>query len=154
VSEVDDKGLGPVPGRRRTLKWLGRIFVSLWGVGFVGVVLSYLKIPTTRRQRSGSDRTLSAGSLDALPVGGGQIVRHGAQPVIVIRPRADQVVALSGVCTHLRCVLRWDPKRTAVVCPCHVGVFDLNGNVISGPPNQPLKSFQAEVRGGEIFVHL
>ncbi len=151
---MNQEAHGPVSGRRRTLAWLGRIFVSLWGVGFVGAVLSYLKVPVTRRQRGGSDRTLRAGPLEAVPVGGGQFVRHGTQPVIVIRPRGDQVVAVSGICTHLRCVLRWDPKRTAVICPCHAGMFDLNGNVLSGPPNQPLKSFRTEVRSGEIYVHL
>ena len=145
---------GPVSGRRRILQWLGKIFVSFWGIGFFAVVLSYLKIPTTRRQRGGGERILRAGALDVLPVGAGQLVRHGTQPVLVIRPRDDQLVVLSGICTHLRCVLHWDRERSAVVCPCHAGAFDLNGNVLSGPANQPLKSYEAEVRGGEIYVHL
>ncbi|MEE9218638.1 MAG: Rieske (2Fe-2S) protein [Acidobacteriota bacterium] len=143
-----------VSGRRSILQWLGRIFLSLWGVGFVAVVLSFLKVPKTRMERAGGQRTLRAGALDDLAVGAGLLIRHGAQPILVVRPRPDQLVALSGICTHLRCVLRWDGERSTVVCPCHAGAFDLNGNVLSGPPNQPLKSYQAEVRGGVIYVHL
>jgi Rieske Fe-S protein len=140
--------------RRGALRWLARIFLSLWGVGFIAVVLAFLKPPRARADRAGGERTLRAGALDTLPVGDGMMVRHGDKPLLVIRPRPDQLVVLSGICTHRRCVLRWDRERLAVVCPCHAGAFDIKGNVVSGPPNEPLAQFRAEVRGGEIYVHL
>ncbi len=140
-------------GRRRLVDWLGRIFLSLWGVGLLGVVTSFIRGPKGRSARGGS-RQVRAGPLDALPVGHGRLVPHGERPLLVIRPRADQIVALSAICTHLRCVLHWDAERSIVACPCHAGAFDLRGNVLSGPPGGPLPQYQAEVRGGEIYVNL
>jgi len=142
------------PARRGALRWLARIFLSLWGAGFVAVVLSFLKPPRTRAARAGGERTLRAGALDTLAVGEGMLVRHGVRPLLLVRPRPDQLVALSGICTHRRCVLRWDRQRSAIVCPCHAGAFDLNGNVLSGPPNEPLAQYETEVRAGEIYVRL
>lgn len=141
-------------GRRRLLDWAARVFLSLWGVGFLAVVLSFLKGPRSRRERAGGDRVLHAGSLESLPVGQGRLVRHGSQPVLVVRPRPDQVVALSAICTHLRCVLRWDAQRSLAACPCHAGSFDIQGNVLAGPPGAPLPRYSAEVRGGEIYVRV
>lgn len=139
-------------GRRLFLDWLGRVFLALWGVGFLAVVVSFIRGPGERSTRG--SRQVRAGPLEALPVGQGRLVPHGGHPLLVIRPRADQIVALSATCTHLRCVLRWDAERSIVACPCHAGAFDLRGNVLSGPPGEPLPQYQAEVKGGEIYVNL
>lgn len=40
-------------------------------------------------------------------------------------------------CTHLSCTLRIKDKK--IFCPCHNGVFNLEGWPISGPPKLPLK---------------
>jgi len=144
----------PAPARRRLLSLLTRGFLSLWGLGVVGVMAAFLKAPKQKLELGGSSRSLRIGPLADLGVGEGRLVRHGAQPVLVVRPRVDEVVALSGVCTHLRCVLHWDAGRSAVVCPCHAGAFDLNGNVLFGPASRPLPVYSAEVQGGEIHVHL
>lgn len=144
---------GPT-GRRRFLDWLGRVLLSLWGVGFLAVVVSYLRGSRSRLDRAGGERVLRAGPLESLPVGQGRLLRHGSHPLLVIRPRPDQVVALSAICTHLRCVLHWDAQRSIVACPCHAGAFDLKGNVLSGPPSRPLAQYRSELRGGQIVVHL
>jgi cytochrome b6-f complex iron-sulfur subunit len=64
------------------------------------------------------------------------------------------VVAASAVCTHVRCILGFDRERRGLVCPCHDGRFDLNGNVLSGPPPRPLPIYEVSIRAGEVFVHL
>jgi cytochrome b6-f complex iron-sulfur subunit len=61
---------------------------------------------------------------------------------------------MSAVCTHLRCILDYDRERHGFACPCHAGRFDLGGQVISGPPNRPLKSYEVSVRAGEILVQV
>ena len=61
---------------------------------------------------------------------------------------------LSAVCTHMRCILDFDRTRRAIVCPCHDGHFDLNGNVVSGPPPAPLPSYEVLTRGGEVYVRV
>jgi menaquinol-cytochrome c reductase iron-sulfur subunit len=55
-------------------------------------------------------------------------------------------------CTHLRCPYYWDAQSLTFVCPCHGGKFDINGNVIGGPPPRPLDRWQYAIQNGEIVT--
>ena len=138
--------------RRHFLTWLSRAFLSLWGLGAAGVVAAYLKAPE-RRERL-AERLVRVGLLDQLRIGEALLVRHGLTPFYVVRLDAARVVAISAVCTHVRCILGFDRERRGLVCPCHDGRFDLAGNVLSGPPPRPLATYTVSVRAGEVFVHL
>jgi len=138
------------PGRRRFITLLSQAFLGLWGLGAAAVVGAYLKAPEKRD----AERMVSAGLLDDYRVGEGRLVRHGVTPFYVVRLDAARVVALSAVCTHVRCILGYDPARRVLVCPCHEGRFDLSGNVLSGPPPRPIASYPVSVRAGEIIVSL
>jgi len=138
--------------RRRFLAWMSRAFLGLWGLGAAGVVGAYLKAPE-RRERV-AERLVRVGLLDELRVGEARLVRHGVSPFYVVRLDASRVVALSAVCTHVRCILGFDRERRALVCPCHDGRFDLAGNVLSGPPPRALPTYTVSVRDGEVFVRL
>ncbi len=142
----------PLASRRRFLGWLSRGFLGLWGVGLAWVLGSYLKPPRSRG--SLAERVLKAGPLDTLATGEARMVRHGREPIFVVRVDEETLVGLSGVCTHLRCVLRWSGEEGALVCPCHEGAFDLNGNVLRGPPPRPLRRHRVESQLGEIYVQL
>jgi cytochrome b6-f complex iron-sulfur subunit len=87
-------------------------------------------------------------------VGEARMVRHGVTPFFVIRLDQTRVVAMSAVCTHVRCILGYDRDKKVIVCPCHDGRFDLAGNVLSGPPQRPLPAYSVSVRAGEIFVRV
>ena len=87
-------------------------------------------------------------------MGEARFVPHGEHPLFVVRASETEVTALSAVCTHLRCVLRWDGKSRVLQCPCHAGSFDRSGTVLSGPPSRDLPQYSAEVRAGEIVVHV
>jgi len=143
---------GPPGGRRRVLTILSQAFLALWGLGAAAVVGAYLKAPEKRERDA--ERTVSAGLLDELRVGEGRLVRHGVTPFYVVRLDATRVVAVSAVCTHVRCILGFDPARKALMCPCHDGRFDLSGNVLSGPPPRPLPTYPVSVRAGEVFVQV
>ena len=138
------------PDRRRFLTVLSQAFLALWGLGAAAVVGAYLKAP----EKGEASRTVSAGLLDDYRVGEGRLVRHGVSPFYVVRLDATRVLALSAVCTHVRCILGYDPARRALVCPCHDGRFDLSGNVLSGPPPRSLPGYPVSVRAGEIFVQV
>ncbi len=140
------------PTRRLFLTRLSQAFLALWGLGAAAVVAAYIK-PPEKRER-GAERMVSAGMLDDYRVGEARMVRHGITPFYVVRLDATRVIAISAVCTHVRCILGYDGARRSLVCPCHDGRFDLSGNVLSGPPPRPLPSYAASVRAGEIFVTL
>jgi Rieske Fe-S protein len=140
------------PGRRKFLQWLTGGFLSLWGVGFLWVVTSFLKPPHSKS--SIAERVIKMGPLEDLPVGQARLVQRGREPIWVIRPDEENVVALAGVCTHMHCVLDWDGKQRTLDCPCHEGAFDLNGNVLNGPPPRGLRRYRIETRLGEIHLHV
>ncbi len=140
----------PSGGRRRVLTVLSQAFLALWGLGAAAAVGAYLKAPAKRE----AERMVSAGPLEGLRVGEGRMVRHGVTPFFVVRLDATRVVAISAVCSHVRCILGYDPARKILVCPCHDGRFDLSGNVLSGPPPRPLPVYPVSVRAGEVFVQV
>lgn len=147
---VQDPG-AESPSRRQFFGILSRAFLGLWGLGIAGVVGAYLK---PRSGGEGGDRIVHAGSLDALTIGEGRLVRHGTTPFYIVRLDAERVIAMSAVCTHVRCILNYDRERHGFVCPCHAGRFDLGGLVLSGPPNRPLRGYEVSIRAGKIFVQV
>lgn len=75
------------------------------------------------------------------------------QRVILLR-RGDEVRAFSGICTHLGCQVKWQADKNRFFCPCHLGIYDENGQVVSGPPPRPLESFKVDIVGNNVFVHV
>ena len=68
-------------------------------------------------------------------------------PAILVRLTVTDVVAFSQKCTHLGCVVYYEPDEQRWHCPCHEGNFDAaTGAVISGPPTRPLGRIDVEVR--------
>jgi cytochrome b6-f complex iron-sulfur subunit len=142
----------PPTSRRRFLTWLSRGFLGLWALGAAGAIGAYLRPPEHGPRIA--ERMVRVGLLDDLKIGEARLVRHGVSPFYVVRLDATRVVALSAVCTHVRCILGFDRERRVLTCPCHDGRFDLGGQVLSGPPPRPLASYSVSVRAGEVFVQL
>lgn len=149
---IPESGAGETnPTRRTALSWIIGGFLSLWGLAAGGVAVLFLKAPEAeKRPEEGSVR---CGSFSALAVGEARFVRHGSQPLYVVRTSETGIIALPAVCTHLRCILKWSPATQTFLCPCHKGAFDRNGIVLSGPPPRPLVPLIAEVQADEIVVH-
>ena len=154
TGESNASGANSEPPRERRgfLGVLMRGFLSLWGLGAAGVGLSFLRVPKSEQRESES--MVRCGSFSSLAVGESRFVRHGSEPFFVSRVSTSEVLALSAICTHMRCVLKIDPAGGRILCPCHAGVFDRHGNVVSGPPNRPLSRYPAEVRADEIVVRV
>lgn len=127
-------------------------FLSLWGLGAAGVGVSFFKVPGGEERPS--EGRVRCGALSSLPVGSARFIRHGTEPILVVRPNEDSIQAFSAVCTHMRCILHWDDKTKNILCPCHAGAFDKNGIPLSGPPIRPLHQYPAEVRADEIIVRV
>jgi Rieske Fe-S protein len=72
--------------------------------------------------------------------------------VYVLTENGRDFVAMSNICTHLGCRVRWITEREQFYCPCHNGVFDREGNVVSGPPPRPLDRYETKVEEGQLFI--
>jgi len=113
------------------------------------IALTFLRAPEAAAQA----RTVDMGPISGLEPGAGQLVSVGTTSVIVVRPGEEEaVVAFSAVCTHLGCLVAWDPERAQIACPCHGALFDLKGNVVGGPAPRPLAAYPVSVQAGEIIV--
>jgi Rieske Fe-S protein len=95
-------------------------------------------------------------ALDAVPVGETYLFRYPSaeDPAILLRVDEAEVVAFSQKCTHLGCVIFFQPDENRWHCPCHEGNFATrSGAVLSGPPPRPLGRIDVEVRGdGRIWA--
>lgn len=62
--------------------------------------------------------------------------------------------AFDDVCTHQQCSLSGgDLDGATVICPCHLGQFDLaTGAVLSGPPPTPVRTWPVRVVDGLLEV--
>jgi menaquinol-cytochrome c reductase iron-sulfur subunit len=74
--------------------------------------------------------------------------------VVYLLRQGDQVRAMGSTCTHLGCRTTYDKPNKRIICPCHGGVYDLEGKVVSGPPPAPLPSVATRVEGDHILVQV
>jgi cytochrome b6-f complex iron-sulfur subunit len=49
--------------------------------------------------------------------------------------------AISNICTHAGCTVRYEPQYPDFYCPCHGAVFDQDGRPVSGPVDTPLVQY-------------
>jgi menaquinol-cytochrome c reductase iron-sulfur subunit len=61
-------------------------------------------------------------------------------------------VAISTRCAHLGCPVRYIQASQKFVCPCHGGIYDIQGKVLGGPPVRPLDRFYTRVVAGRVQV--
>ncbi len=73
-------------------------------------------------------------------------------PAVVLQPTAGTFVALSAICTHLGCIVRWIPDKGEFLCPCHGGRYSGNGKVLGGPPPRPLPPIPVVVSGENLLI--
>jgi Rieske Fe-S protein len=94
----------------------------------------------TRTQVNGWERTATSY--------GGFVLRKSETP--------EDIVILSSRCTHLSCQVNWHPDSRSFVCPCHDASFDINGEVLAGPPPKPLDvytEFKVD-EAGQLLIHI
>jgi len=79
-----------------------------------------------------------ANSVRELKPGEGMIVGRRGKKVAAFRDANGNIHRLSPVCTHLGCLVRWNPSESTWDCPCHGSRFKPTGEVIAGPAEEPL----------------
>jgi menaquinol-cytochrome c reductase iron-sulfur subunit len=73
--------------------------------------------------------------------------------VWVVRRNGEDFTVYNSRCTHLGCAYNWQvsgPHKGHFVCPCHNGIFSIDGKVLGGPPPRPLDRLQHKVEGGKL----
>ena len=85
-----------------------------------------------------SDRAPGAEDVEKLAPGEGTVARIGGKLDAVSRTDEGELVTLSARCTHLGCIVGWNPADRAWECPCHGSRFAADGTVVQGPATKDL----------------
>ncbi|MBK0393889.1 FAD-dependent oxidoreductase [Ramlibacter algicola] len=76
--------------------------------------------------------------LSSLAPGDSAIVEAGGETFAAYRAPDGELFAVSPVCTHMGCKVRWNSVETSWDCPCHGSRFRPDGTVAEGPALVPL----------------
>jgi menaquinol-cytochrome c reductase iron-sulfur subunit len=148
-------------GRRPFLGWITAAISSL--------IASAYTIPAVRFVLGSSleqetEQWLTLGSISKVPLGtptlfkinverrAGWVTSTEDVSVYILTNNGRDYAAMSNICTHLGCRVRWVAEREQFFCPCHNGVFDKDGTVVSGPPPRPLDRYPVNVEADQISI--
>jgi cytochrome b6-f complex iron-sulfur subunit len=124
---------------------------GLLGLGLISTAASVLYpvwrfvIPPANAEPA-TDSIVAGKASEFMP-NSGVVMKFGSKPAILIRTPGGDFKAFTAVCTHLECTVQYKSETSQIWCACHNGMYDLAGNVVSGPPPKPLESFTVNMRG-------
>lgn len=141
--------------RRNALNYLLGAGISALGLATLYPIIRYIIPPPAAGTGTSS---VLAGKVGELKPNEGKIFKFGDTPgILILKPGGDPAsalsyVAYSAVCTHLNCTVQYRTDLHHIWCACHNGHYDINGQVLSGPPPAPLPQYRVAIKGEEIFV--
>lgn len=130
--KTNEKDSGSKPSRRRFLEMLGQLsFFAAFG----GIFISTLRfmLPNVLYEPSTS---FVIGTPDDFPPDSATFLEESRMYVF---RRPEGLFAISSICTHLGCNVRWEEENNGFECPCHGSSFDKNGRNTGGPAPKPLR---------------
>lgn len=147
-----------------------RDFLAIATTAIGGVISAALAIPAVAYvvgpalQRVGEGEWIRLGSTSKIELGtptlfktkierrSGWIVNEEELTAYVLTEDGREFIAMSNICTHLGCRVRWIGDQDQFFCPCHNAVFGKDGAVVSGPPPRPLDRYEVKVEDGQLYV--
>lgn len=133
---------------------------SFLGIGLTGSLTAFLGMTVYPILRfvmpppipESTQNSVKAATIDELNPNSAKIFPFANKPAILIRLPNGEYRAFSAVCTHLQCTVQYREDFKLIWCACHNARFDLNGNIVSGPPPVPLEAFDVAISGNDIIV--
>jgi len=137
--------------RRQFLDLLLGTAVAGTAASILYPILRYLK-PLPAAGPAGPVQ-LTAGDVEKLRQAKFVIVPVAGKRVMVLRDGKGALRAFDARCTHEGCTVQFLARESAIWCACHNARFNLDGNVIAGPPPRPLPGYTVrEDESGAILV--
>jgi cytochrome b6-f complex iron-sulfur subunit len=123
---------------------------SILGIGAIAPLVDACSSPEVNPKPAANFTVdLTSSNYAALKVIGGVV---NVQGVFIERTGPSTYIGLSQVCTHAGCSVGFNSSSKQFVCPCHGGVYDSNGKVVSGPPPSALAQYQVTLSGTTLTI--
>ncbi|MFO0938269.1 MAG: Rieske (2Fe-2S) protein [Gemmataceae bacterium] len=141
------------PDRRVFMKVVGGTVGCVYAGMISYPVYRYLASPAEKAEAAAAVQEVTLPKADELPPGSAMIFKFGAKPALLIHQKDGSWSALSAVCTHLACTVRYEASENRIFCACHGGVYDpKTGGNVSGPPPRPLDQYKVTLVPGSVTV--
>lgn len=148
-----ESGQGPEPEKGRRAVLIGLVSIALaWLAAGLWPVYRYLK-PAAGADPFGEEGKAKVSKItpaDVARPGTGANGSYAGRGVIVLRAPDGELRAFDAKCTHAGCNVTY--AGTSIKCPCHGGVYDLDGRNIAGPPPRPLTRLAVSEEEGTLYV--
>lgn len=139
--------------RRKFLKKIISFFFYLISFIFVITGVFYLK-PSKPKKKNYKFYEIDSDNIPREGVKKIEVKINDDMKMKIFLVRYNSLIALSPVCTHLGCFVNFDKNANEFICPCHGGCYDIEGNVLAGPPRQPLHRLPVKIENDKIFIGL
>jgi cytochrome b6-f complex iron-sulfur subunit len=131
-----------------------KLIATAWilaGAAVVGELIAGTLAFLWPRTKERKNKLFIAGRAEDFKVG---TIAYFRQERLYINRLDGGFLAMSAICTHLRCIVQWVGKDNLFECPCHAGVFNRVGEVVGGPPPRPLDLHGLSIVKGNLVVDL
>ena len=148
--------------RREFMSYATGAIAAFIGFGMTIPAIAYIMGPAL--QRSKEEEWIRLGSASKVELGTptlfkvqlerqtGWITDTREISFYVLTEDGRNYIAMSNICTHLGCRVRWIGDDQIFFCPCHNAVFGKDGAVVTGPPPRELDQFEVKVEDDQLFV--
>jgi cytochrome b6-f complex iron-sulfur subunit len=152
----------PDLSRRQLLNLL--TFGAVSGVA-IGVLYPVARFFTPPRSRAGAGGVLARDELGRPISASGWLTEHApgernlvqglkGDPTYLIVEGEDAIgsYGINAICTHLGCVVPWNPAAGKFICPCHGSQYDAEGTVVRGPAPLSLALAHVQVENDQVAL--
>lgn len=138
-----------LPNRRKFLDYLLGSSAMATMAAIFYPILKFMVPPEVVEAQQNS---VVAGKTSEIAANSGKIFKFGSKPGLLVRTQSGDFKAFSASCTHLDCIVQYDPASKQIICACHNGIYDLTGKNVAGPPPRPLDEYTVNLKGDDITV--
>lgn len=154
------------PDRRRFLSTATCAIGGAIGIGTIAPIVRFVIDPAGAQTVTTPRDPLDLGAIDRFSIGAPPRKVDVIAPTVkdawtaardvvlgsawIRRVSHDKLEALSAVCPHLGCAVRWDEGPGTYLCPCHDSRFGVDGTKLTGPSKRGLDPLPLSIERGRI----
>lgn len=152
--------------RRKFLKIASHALGGTLAAGVIAPLVGLAVHPLTKETVYGTEDFINIGKLDDFPVGVPKKMTVTSSKmdawnvfeglvmgsVWVIRQEDNSLQVFSTNCPHLGCGIDWGQDENKFLCPCHGGVFGIDGKKLEGPAPRGLYAYETKIDNNNVLV--